>query len=175
MEAGSLALALAAAIVFLGGMVLETRVLLRFRRDWYFLPGFPLGARIVPIPRPPEGSGRTRSVRWEVAAPHLVRFWADPSDRTAPTGLHGVVILAQGRQGVELELRWAPPWTPILAATWLAVLGAARGEGRLTVPIAIVILLAIGALYAQQARRIAAELRWSFVRGTEPPPEDPPG
>ena len=174
MEPGSLALAVAAGIVFLGGMVLETRVLLRLRWDWYFLPGFPLGARIVPIPRPPEGGGRTRSVRWEVAAPHLVRFWADPSDRSAPSGLHGVVILAQGRQGVELGFRWAPPWTPILAATWLAVLGAARGEGHVTVPIAAAIVLGIGLLYAQQARRVAAELRWAFVRGDEPP-EDPPG
>jgi hypothetical protein len=172
-ESGSLALALAAGLVFVGGMVLETRVLLRFRRDWYFLPGFPLGLRVVPIPRPPEGSGRTASVRWEVSSPHVVRYWADPSERVTPSGLHGVVILAQGRQGVELEIRWAPPWTPFLAAIWLAVLGTARGEGHLTIPIAVAIVLAIAFLYAERARRIAAELRWAFVRGDEPPPEDP--
>ena len=173
MESGSLALALAAGMVFVCGMVLETRVLLRFRRDWYFLPGLPLGARIVPIPRPPEGEGRTRSVRWEVSAPHLVRFWADPAERVAPSGLHGVVILSQGRQGVELEFRWAPPWTPLLAAIWLAVLGTARGEAHFTLPIALVIALAIGSLYAERARRIAAELRWAFVSATEPPHEEP--
>lgn len=173
MDPSSLGLALAAGLVFLGGMVLETRVLLRLRPDWYFLPGLPIGARLVPIARPPEGSGRTPSVRWEVAKPHLVRFWADPSERVTPSGLHGVVVLAQGRSGVELDVRWSPPWTPLVAALWLAVLGTARGEGHVTVPIAVAIVLAIGVLYAERARRIAAELRWAFVRESEPGEQDP--
>jgi hypothetical protein len=172
MESGSLGLALAAGLVFVGGMILETRVLLRFRWDGYFWAAFPLGARLVPIPHPPEGEGRTRSVRWEVSSPHVVRFWADPAERVAPTGLHGVVLLAQGRHGVELDVRWAPPWTPLLAAIWLAVLGTARGEGQFTIPIAVAIVLAIGLLYAERARGIAAELRWAFVRGSEPPEDE---
>src|SRR5687768_4430471 len=97
-------------------MIVESRVLLRRRADWYFLPGFPIRGRLVPIPDAPEGSGQTASVRWEVSdAPNLVRFWVEPGSRSAPAGLHGVVILAQGRRGIELDVRWAPPWSPILA------------------------------------------------------------
>lgn len=172
MEAGQLSVALFAAVVFVAGLVIETRVLLQWRADWYFLPGFPLGLRLVPIPRAPEGSGRTASVRWEVSAPNLVRFWADPSERAAPSGMHGVVVLAQGRQGIELDFRWAPPWTPLLAALWLAVLGIARGEGQTTVPIAVAIAVGIGVVYFERARRVAAELRWAFVQGEPQPPPD---
>jgi hypothetical protein len=102
-----------------------------------------------------------------------VHFWADPGERAAPMGLHGVVVLAQGRQGVELEVRWAPPWTPLFAALWLAGLGAARGEGSTTIPIACCIAVGLFVVYFERARRIAAELRWSFVRGepAEPPDE----
>lgn len=161
-------LALGVALAFLGGMVLETRVLLRWRRDWYFLPGFPVLPRLVPILKPPEGQGRTASVRWEVSAPNVVRWWADPSERKAPRGLHGVVVLAQGRRGIELDVRWAPPWTPFLAALWLALLGVLRGEAQLTVPIALAVAFAVAVVYADRARRVAAELRWSFVnRGSD--------
>ena len=170
MEPGSLGLAILVASLLLGGLWVETRVLLRRRADWYFLPGFPIGGRLVPIPKPPEGSGRTATVVWEVSAPNLVRFWVDPADRTSPTGLHGVVILAQGRRGIELEVRWAPPWSPILAALWLASLGVARGEGALTVPIAAVMTVGMIVLYGERARRAAAELRWAFLAGSEPDP-----
>ncbi|MEZ4239312.1 MAG: hypothetical protein R3F59_24790 [Myxococcota bacterium] len=78
-----------------------------------------------------------------------------------------------GRNGVELDVRWAPPWTPVLAACWLAGLGVVRGEASLTVPIAVGIVVALLAVYGERAHRVAAELRWSFVAGdAEPPPPD---
>lgn len=177
MEPGSLGLALAAAFGLAGGLWFETRYLLGRRSDGYFLVGFPLGGRMVPIPHAPEGSGQTASVRWEVSsargdAPNLVRFWADPGARTAPTGLHGVVILARGLSGVELEVRWAPPWTPILAAVWLFALGVTRGEAALTGSIAIAMVVGILVLYGERARRAAVELRWAFLSGGE---QEPPG
>jgi hypothetical protein len=171
-DEGSLTLPLVAAALLLGGWIAETRVLTRWRPDWYFLPGIPLGLRPVPIPTAPEGEGRTRSVRWEVSAPDLVRFWADPTERAAPSGLHGVVVLLRSRKGVELHVRWAPPWSPVLAAFWLAALGIHRGEARLTVPIAVCILAGLLYLYGERARQVAAELRWAFVRGGEPPPDE---
>lgn len=171
MEEGAIELALLAAVLFLGGLVLETRVLLQWRANWYFAAALPLGAVLVPIPRLPTGEGRTPSVRWEAAEPGLVRFWADPSERRAPSGLHGVVLLHPRTDGmVELTVRWAPPWVPLLAALWLAMLGLARGEGQLTVPLAAMIAAAILFVYGERSRRVAAELRHSFVSG---PPEEP--
>lgn len=170
-EEGSLTLALASALLFLGGLVLETRVLLRWRMNWYFLPGVPLGIRPVPIASPPNGDGRTASVRWEVTSPTMVRFWADPNERVTPSGFHGVVVLTPTRKGVELDVRWAPPWTPLFAAIWLAGLGIARDEASLTVPIAVMLVLGVFVLYGSRARPIAAELRWAFVRGEDVPPE----
>lgn len=164
-EPGSSTLAIAAAVLFLGGWLLETRILLRWRTDAYFLAAFPLGLRPVPIPVAPEGQGRTRSVLWEASRPDLVRFWADPRDRTTPSGMHGVVVLTRSRRGVELEVRWAPPWTPLVAAVWLACLGIVREEAALTVPIAACIVGAVLFVYGERARRVAAELRWAFVRG----------
>jgi hypothetical protein len=164
-EDGSLPLALGVALAFVVGLLLETRVLLRWRRDLYFLASFPIARRLVPIPHPPRRAGRTATVRWELSAPHMVRYWADPADRTALSGLHGVVILGMGRQGVELDVRWAPPWSPVIAAVWLAALGVVRGEGAMTVPIAAGILVALLVVYGERAHRVAAELRWSFVQG----------
>jgi hypothetical protein len=174
MEQGSLSLALFAAALLLGGLLLETRVLMRWRKDWYFAAGLPLGAQLVPIQKAPVGSGRTATVHWEVSQPHLVRFWSEPGQRQAPMGLHGIVLLAQGRRGIEMEVRWAPPWSAVLAACWLAGLGIVRGEGMLTVPIATLILVGLVIVYGERARRAAAELRWAFVQGegSEGPPEE---
>ena len=164
MEPGNIELALFAAVAFLGGLVLETRVLLRWRTDWYFAVSLPLGADLVPIPEAPAGEGRTRSVRWEVSRPGLVRFWASPDERRAPSGLHGVVQLMPAvGGGYGLSVRWAPPFVPLLAALWLAFLGAARGEAAVTVPIALMITAAILVVYGDRARRIAQELRYAFV------------
>jgi hypothetical protein len=172
---GSLWLALVAGGALLGGLFLETRLLLRWRLDGYFLVGLPLGQRLVPIPYAPDGSGRTASVRWERSAPNLIRFWSDPADRTALTGLHGAIRLGMGRGGVELELTWAPPWTPVFAALWLAAIGVARGEALLTCSLAVAIAAGVLFAYAQAARRAAVELRWAFLsRGPSEPaaPED---
>ncbi|MEZ4239313.1 MAG: hypothetical protein R3F59_24795 [Myxococcota bacterium] len=64
-EGGSLPLALGVGIALLVGLLLETRLLLRWRRDAYFVAGLPLARALVPIPRPPARRGRTPSVRWE--------------------------------------------------------------------------------------------------------------
>jgi hypothetical protein len=174
-ETGSLGLALFAAFGLVGGLWFETRWLLARRFDGYCLLGLPLGARLVPIPHVPEDEGRTATVRWELGparadAPRIVRFWADPRARTALTGLHGAMILHRGPRGIELEVRWAPPWTLILAATWLVTLGIARGEAGLTVPIAVAMIAGVVVVYGERARRAAAELRWAFVSGSEPEP-----
>ncbi len=165
MEEGSLQLALIAAVAFLGGLVLETRVLLRFRPMWYFAITIPLGRPLVPIPRPPEGRGSTASVEWEVAGSgEHVRFWANPDERRAPSGLHGLVHLMPATGGgYGLQVRWAPPLVPLFAAAWLALLGAMRGEGELTIPIAVLIAAGILVVYGDRARRIAQELRQAFV------------
>ena len=172
METGSLQLALFAAVTFLGGLVLETRVLLRLRTRWYFSLGIPLAGTLVPVPRAPEGKGRTASVQWEVAEPGLVRFWANPDERKAPSGLHGIVQLVPTvGGGYGLSVRWAPPWIPLLAALWLALLGAARGEAALTVPIAVLIVAAILFVYGERARRVAHELRQAFLDVAPPDPD----
>lgn len=168
---GSLSLPLLVAVAFLGGLLLEGRVLLRWRSDLYFQVALPLGASLVPIPHAPEGQGRTPSVRWEVSRPGLIRFWADPDERSAPSGLHGVVRLVPTPRGVALEVWWAPPWAPVLAAVWLMCLGIARGEARLTVPIGLMILGGILIVYGDRARRVAKELRFSFVGERTLPPE----
>lgn len=145
------------------GVLLEARVLVRLRADAWFLASVPLPDRLVPVPRAPRGAGRTATVRWEVSAPHLVRYWSDPADRAAPLGLHGVVILREGRRGVELDVRWAPPLSLVLGPVWLALLAATRGDGPLLGLVAAVLLAACGWWYARAARRAAAELRWSFL------------
>ena len=155
--------ALLVGVALAVGLFVEARLLVRWRTDAWFQAAIPLGAELVPVPRAPRGAGRTPSVRWEVGPPHLVRYWSDPADRAAPLGLHGVVVMREGRRGVELDVRWAPPWTLVLGPLWLALLGAARGDGPLLGAVAAV-LLALGAWwYARAARRAAAELRWSFL------------
>lgn len=161
----SLPLALGVAFALLGGLMLETRVLTRFRRDWYFALALPLALQLVPIPKPPEGSGRTATVCWERSAPHIVRFWADPSARAAPMGLRGIVMMAQSSRGIALEVWWAPPLSALVAPLWLALLGLMRGEGAITVPLAAAILAGILWLYRERAKVAAAELRWAFLQG----------
>ncbi len=163
MPEGSLEVALIAALALVGGLVLETRVLLRWRTDAWFTASFPLGLQLVPIPTAPKGQGRTASVKWEVSRPGLVRWWADPDERRAPSGLRGVVWLVPTARGVLLDVRWAPPLSPLLAALWLAFLGVARGEAQLTVPIALAMVVGLGVVYWDRSRRIAAELRQSFL------------
>lgn len=163
LDDGSVALATVSALGMIGGLVVE-RVLLHVQPRWYFAVGIPLGEQLVPIPSPPEGEGETATVRWKVDEP-VVHFWADPRQRRAPSGLHGVIWLSRQRGAVHLDVRWSPPWSPMLAALWLAGLGAWRGEPQLTVPIACMLVVGVLVLYRQAAVRAARELRWSFVNG----------
>lgn len=162
---GDLTQLLIVAAIAIGGLLLE-RALLGLGWAPYFRLGMPLGAELVPVPFPPEGEGRTASVRWRVDEDAgFVRFWSQPGDRTAPMGLHGAVGLVRTARGIHLPVRWAPPFTPFVALLWFAGLGLVRGQGLVTVPIAALIMAALIVLYRQAALRAARELRWSFVSG----------
>jgi hypothetical protein len=137
-------------------------------RGWepYFALGFPVGADPVSVPQAPSGAGRTASVRYRTSASgDRVLFWSHPGDRGGPYGLHGTVHLHPGRRGVKLRVVWAPPWTPLLALTWFAALGATTGAGVLTVGVAATLLVVLIHQYLLAARAAALELRWAFVRG----------
>lgn len=170
-EGGDVLRLLLVAVLAVGGLVLE-RALLRARWRGYYLLGFPLGVDLVPIPLPPKGRGETASVRWAVdeEGGH-VRFWAEPGRRTAPMGLHGVVQLVRHNRGVHLPVRWAPPWTPVAALLWFAGLGLTQGQGHLTIPVGLLLVVVLFLLYRQAAVRAARELRWAFVRGDADRPE----
>jgi hypothetical protein len=167
MTEGSPLVAALAAFLLIGGLLLE-RLLISRRWMPYFTLGFPLlGPPLVPIPKMPlVEEGRTASVRFDRVG-DVVRFWSDPADRTAPMGLRGLITLVPAVHGVYLDVRWAPPWSPLFAAAWLAGLGIARGEARLTVPIACVLIGGVLMLYAQFAVRVAAEMRWALVKNEE--------
>lgn len=165
LEPTGLGLAALVAGVAIVGLLAE-RALIVYRIRWYYRIGLPLGERLVPIPLPPEGEGRTASVRYTAPPGSTeVLFWSQPGDRTAPLGLHGLVALVAGRRGIELQVRWAPPWTLMAALLWFGGLGVARGLGGLTVAIALVLIVVIGLSYRRAALRAARELRWHFVRG----------
>lgn len=167
---GSPTLAIVTALALVGGLILE-RLLLRWRWMPYFVAGFPLLPPLVPIPRAPEGQGRTATVRWEVQG-DLVRFWADPQERNAPSGLHGAIRLYRVPGGrVGLAARWSPPWSYLLAAAWLLVLGHLRDQLALTAPIALALTVGIVIAYRHFAIRAVRELRWAFVQER---PEEPP-
>ncbi len=165
---GSMRLALGSALMLIGGMVLERFLLTRFRWTPYFTAGFPLFPVLVPIPTKPQGSGETATVKWEVVGEDgdVVRFWSDPENRSAPSGLRGAVRFYGAAHGqIGLAVRWSPPWTLLLAAAWLVILGIARGEPQITVPIATIWVMGVVLVYRQGAMRAAAELRWAFVKG----------
>ncbi len=149
--------------------VVERAVMPRLRPSWWFRMGFPLGSQLRAIPRPPEGSGRTASVFWEVRDDRVV-FWADPANRAAPTGLHGSVGLVRGPNGWEIPVTFSPPWTGIVASAWMALLGILRGEPQIGGLLGALLVLVIVFAYRTAAVRAAAELRWSFVRQTEVEP-----
>jgi hypothetical protein len=156
-------LAAIAAFLFAGGLILE-HALLRWRFDGFFFLGFPLHPELVPIPSPPEGSGRTSSVHWEVnKSGDSVRFWA--IRREAPMCLRGAVRLVRTRGAIRLAVTWSPPWSPLLAAAWLAAMGFRQDQGLLMVSVAGLMVLGILAIYRSAALRAAAELRWAWVQG----------
>ena len=158
---------LAVALAFLVGLVVE-RALLRWRWTPYFRAGLVLSPPPLPIAVAPEGSGQTRMVHWEVVNPGLVRFWAPPGGREAPMGLHGVVHLVPSPQGLDLDIRWSPPWSPVLACAWLAGLGITRGEGLIMVSVALVIVAVMAVVYRRFAFGAAAQMRWIWVSSLDP-------
>ncbi len=161
MSDGSPLVAAMAAFTLLGGLLGE-RALLRWRPRAYFRVGFPLGMEPVPIPAVPVAiKGKTSQVHWERDGDEII-YWAEATERKAPMGLHGQVTLVRTTRNVHLDVIWAPPWTPMIAAIWLAGLGAARGEAALTAPISIVLVVGLLVLYRQSAVQIAAELRYSL-------------
>lgn len=149
------------ALVPLFGLVLEA-VLLRLRWLPYMQAGFPLHVELVPIPHAPEGQGTTASVRWEVGEDGVVRWWANQTGEGL-TGLHGVVRCVRTRRGVGLLIRWSPPWSPLLAASGVALFGAVRGLPHVAIPVAALMVFGLIFVYYQGAIRAAAELRWSFL------------
>lgn len=163
MTDGSPEVAALAAVLLLGGLLAE-RGLIAWRWMPYFALGFPIAPPLVPLPRMPDvESGRTASVRFD-RVDNVVRFWSDPADRTAPMGLRGTLTLLPTVRNIVIDFRWAPPFSPLLAAVWLGGLGVSRGEGHLTVPIACVMIGGVLLLYWQFALRVAAELRWALVK-----------
>lgn len=166
-EGGNLTLLLVVAAVAVGGFLVERLFLVR---GWapYFRLGMPLGEELLPIPTAPTEGGRTATVRYAVdTETQEVRFWARPGDRAAPMGLHGVIGLVRGPRGIHLPVRWSPPFTPFAALIWFAGLGAVRGVGHLTIPVAVVLMAILLVMYRQAAVRAARELRWSFVAGRD--------
>jgi hypothetical protein len=149
--------------VLLVAYLFERVVLPRWRPELWFRIGFPLGSSLAPIPRAPEGSGGTASVRYEVRGDRVL-FWSDPARRAAPAGLHGAIRLERGPRGVELLVTWSPPWSSLLAAAWLAALGLLRGEPQVGGLLGALLFFVIGLGHRVAAVRAAAELRWAFVR-----------
>lgn len=160
---GDLTMLLAAAVVAVGGLLVERWMLVSGWAPYYRL-ALPLGEELVPIPLPPSSDGKTASVHYAVVEDEgEVQFWAKPGERAAPMGLRGTLGLVRGPGGVHLPARWAPPFTPLLALVWFGGLGATRGQGHITIPIAILLLAIMIVLYRQAAVRAARELRWAFV------------
>jgi hypothetical protein len=175
LDEGSIGLTVAVAAVLVGGTLLEL-LWVRWRFATYFRLAVPLGATLVPLARPPTlEEGSTHSLGFERTDPGTYLFWADRRKRRAPTLLHGVVTLQPEGRRCALTVHWAPPWTPLVAALWLMVLGVVRGEAQVTVPIGALMVFGIVVLYLQGARQAATELRYALGGGAGEGPPDPQG
>ncbi|MEO0599973.1 MAG: hypothetical protein AAF211_00965 [Myxococcota bacterium] len=168
----SLEVALGAAVLLLGGLVFETRVLPGLWVPVYNDIGLPLLVSLPPIADRPTGRGDTPSVAW-VAHGRRVRFAGRPRERRVPVGLHGTVRFHDVAGGRQMRVSWSPPWTLFAAMVWAALIAVSRGEGAFMVPILIGLGAVVGGLYWSQARRVAVELRMAFSRRTTP--DDAPG
>ena len=160
---GTLVLPAMVGLGLLLGFLVET-LLIQRASTWYYAAGLPLGR--TPVPFPPADvhrqSGVHAGLRYRRVAPGVVAFWADRADRRLPAMLHGVAFeRAMGPQ-VALDVRWAPPFTPLLGATWLIVLGLARGEAPLTVPIGLLLIAAVAVVYHRGAVQACRTLRFAL-------------
>lgn len=162
LDTTGLPLALLATALLFGGLLAE-RILIGVRHRGYLGLGLPIGPELVPIERlPKKESGETASVHW-VLDGTTVYFWAG----RAPTGLHGRISLVGPPGRVALDVRWAPPWSPLFAALWLIGLGLVRGDGWLTVPVGSMMGVGLLFVYWQAAVTAARELRWALVKGDD--------
>jgi len=160
---GSLTLPLLVAFGLLAGFVLEALFLTR-GAGWYYAMGLPLGRTPSPYEPParPAPQGRHGGLRFRRIGPGLVAFWADRRDRRLPSLLHGLAVERVVGDTTVLDVRWAPPFTPLVAAAWLIVLGLIRGEGQITLPIGLMMIGAIGLLYHRGAVQACRTLRFAL-------------
>jgi len=160
---GNLTLPLLVGVALLLGFGLEGLLLAR-GAAWYYAAGLPLGRSPVPFSRPGRGAdeGAHGGLRYRRIAPAMVAFWADRGDRRLPTMLHGLAIERLQGDRVSLDVRWAPPITPVIAAGWLILLGLARGEGQITVPIGALMIGALVVLYHRGAIQACRSLRFAL-------------
>ena len=151
----------ALALVPVLGLLVEAGLV---RLGWmpYFLAGFPLLPEVVPIEGMPTEAGKAGSVCWDMPATGSVRWWSNPDSRESLTGLHGVVLCVRRGDNVRLHMRWSPPWSPLLAAAGLLILGVVRGLSHVTAPVSVVMVLGLVVLYHQGALRAAGELRFGL-------------
>ena len=177
MNGASPELALIAGAVLLASLLGERHALTRGLRP-YFDAGIRLVPPLVPLLAAPTGSGKTESVCWEVdpALPGRVRFWVEPRSRSSLGGLHGLVLFRAEAGRVVPEVRWSPPWTPLLAAIWLATVGSTRGEAVVSGVLAAGLVAVLMFAYRSAALRAAAELRWAWAaQGGDGPAEPTAG
>lgn len=168
---GDVALAVGAVVVFT--VVLEA-LALRGRWRVYGAAVMPLGVELLAVTRPPPRAGRFGGVAWDTVSgadgAAVVWFWADRRSGAVPRGLHGVVHLRADPAGrVRLDVRWAPPWTPVVALAALSVVGVRVGDGLAAVALAAALLGVLLWAYSLTARRAAALLRQGFVTEAEDP------
>lgn len=134
------------------GFVLE-RILVALRWPPYFRFGFAVRGPLDRGAVPPAEEGRNVWLHWTTLASGEVMFWSDARTRRSPAGLHGVWIPGEEGSSVGPRAYWAPPWTPVFASFWLMALGASRGDAVMTTTIGVGLLVTIGAVYSQMARR----------------------
>jgi hypothetical protein len=160
---GDLRLPALVAIGLLLGFLLES-LLLERAATWYYAAGAPLRPELLPhVPaKNAPTEGRHAGIHWKRIGPGMVAFWADRKERRIPTMLHGLAIERDMGAMISLDVRWSPPFTPLLAAVWLMLLGLVRGEGQITVPIGACMLVAITLLYQRGAQQAAEALRFAL-------------
>lgn len=156
--------------VLVASLALEA-VALRWRWTPYAAVTVPLGEDLAALPRAPPGEGRYAGVAWaavdDVDEGQVLWFWST-GGRGVPRGLHGVVHLLPDRAGrVQLDVRWAPPWTPILALGVLSVVGLQEGAGAPPVVLATGLLAVLLVSFRAAARVAAAQLRQGLVEALE--------
>lgn len=156
-DPGGLRSALAALIVLLVAMLGE-RLAIGSGFAPYFALSLPLPEEPLPLVRVPEATeGVGPTLGWSRDG-LTVRWWVET--RGAPRGLHGTARLEPSARGVRVHVRWFPAWPPLVAAVWMAGLGAWRGELPLAGSIALAIVVGVFVLHRPFAARAATELRF---------------